>query len=155
MTRDLEKHERETRDAKASLEKSNFELQEKSQYLEIVLKSISAGVISLDEDGKISEVNKAAENLLLTEYSAAKGLLPKKIFSAEFYDLFWKPIEARIATGRLYQGYVDLSELGRDVVLIVRATQIKNYDGKTIGGVVVFDDAQDQVRAQRAAAWKR
>jgi two-component system nitrogen regulation sensor histidine kinase NtrY len=154
MTKDLEKHEQETKDAKKILEKTNEELSEKSQNLEIVLKSITAGVISLDEKGRIVAINKAAENLMMVDSNSAEGSFPKDVFGPDFYDVFWGPLEARIATGRMYQGQVDLSDLGRDAVLIVRAVQIKDDDGKVIGGVVVFDDAQDQVRAQKAAAWK-
>lgn len=154
MTKDLEKHELETKQAKKSLEEANDELVEKTQHLEIVLKSITAGVISLDEKGRVSAINKAAENLLLVDSNSAEGRFPKEVFSPEFYDVFWGPLEARIATGKLYQGQIDLSDLGRDAVLIVRGIQIKDDEGKVIGGVVVFDDAQDQVRAQRVAAWK-
>lgn len=154
MTKDLEQHELETKLAKLSLEKTNDELSEKSQNLEIVLKSITAGVISLDEFGRIAAINKAAEKLLMVDANTAEGRLPKSVFGEKFYNIFWEPLEARIATGKLYQGQVDLSELGRQAVLIVRAVQIMDDDGHRIGGVIVVDDAQDQVRAQKVAAWK-
>jgi two-component system, NtrC family, nitrogen regulation sensor histidine kinase NtrY len=154
MTKDLEKHEAETKLAKLSLEETNEELSEKSQNLEVVLKSITAGVISLDEFGRIVAINKAAENLLMVDAASAEGRLPKSVFSEKLYSVFWEPLESRIATGKLYQGQVDLSELGREAVLIVRAVQIVDDEGKRIGGVVVVDDAQDEVRAQKVAAWK-
>lgn len=154
MTKDLEKHEITTRDAKLRIEKSNEELAEKKQHLEVVLKSITAGVISLDEHGQIEAINKAAEKLLLVDSGTVAGRMPKDAFSPEFYELLWAPIEARIVTGRMFQGQVNLSDIGREEILIVRAVQILDDDGSPIGGVVVLDDAQDEVRAQKAAAWK-
>lgn len=154
MTTDLERHENLTKDAQFKLEKSNEELSEKSRHLEVVLKNISAGVISLDLDGKIDAVNDAALKLLMIDSVSVYGKLPKDCFSRDFYEVFWLPIEARLASSHYFKGHVDLTDIGRDLVLIVRATRILDRDGVSIGGVVVFDDAQDEVRAQKAAAWK-
>ena len=137
MTKDLEKHELDTKDAKRILERTNEELSEKSQNLEIVLKSITAGVISLDDRGRVIAINKAAENLLMVDAKSSEGLLPLDAFGIEMYEVFWGPLEARIATGRMYQGQVDLSQIGREAVLIVRAVQIQDDDGNIKGGVVV------------------
>ena len=135
--------------------RSNEALVEKSQNLEIVLKSITAGVISLDEENNIVAVNKAAENLLMIDAQLAEGTIIRRNFLIKNSTIFWSPLEARIATGKLYQGQVDLSELGREAVLIVRGVQIKDDEDRVIGAVVVVDDAQDQVRAQKLQLGKR
>jgi two-component system nitrogen regulation sensor histidine kinase NtrY len=49
---------------------------------------------------------------------------------------------------------VYLDELGRSEVLIVRARKLTDSKGNPLGAVIVFDDAQDQIRSQKVAAWK-
>nr|MDA8134951.1 HAMP domain-containing protein [Desulfobacteraceae bacterium] len=46
------------------LRNQNSELEKSRQYIETVLKNISAGVISIDDAGTIITINKAAESLL-------------------------------------------------------------------------------------------
>ena len=57
MTHDL-------REALSGLEHSNLELDQRRRYMEIVLRTVDAGVVSLDADGRISTVNPSALRLL-------------------------------------------------------------------------------------------
>ena len=57
MTRDL-------REARDGVERSNAELDQRRRYMEIVLRNVGAGVVSLDADGRISTINPAAQRLL-------------------------------------------------------------------------------------------
>jgi two-component system nitrogen regulation sensor histidine kinase NtrY len=44
--------------------------------------------------------------------------------------------------------------LGIDTILIVHSSKIKDKKGDVKGSVVVFDDAMDQIKAQKAIAWR-
>ena len=57
MTRDL-------REARLSLETSNAELDQRRRYMEIVLRNVGAGVVSLDADGRIGTINPPAQRYL-------------------------------------------------------------------------------------------
>ena len=51
------------REALARLERGRAELDQRRRYMEIVLRNVDAGVVSLDADGRISTINRAAQRL--------------------------------------------------------------------------------------------
>ena len=57
MTHDL-------REARRGLELSNVELEQRRRYMEIVLRNVGAGVVSVDAEGRVSTINPAAQRLL-------------------------------------------------------------------------------------------
>ena len=57
MTKDLRK-------SKVSLEQANIDLERRRNYMETVLRNVSAGVISIDSSGFITMINRAAEKML-------------------------------------------------------------------------------------------
>src|SRR4030042_3135924 len=57
MTRDLKK-------SKSGLIEANISLEERRKYIETILRNVSAGIISLDKNGKITTINHAAEKML-------------------------------------------------------------------------------------------
>ncbi|MBF0411643.1 MAG: HAMP domain-containing protein [Desulfamplus sp.] len=64
MTRELASGRAKLAESKKMVEKQNEEIEKSRQYMEIVLRNISAGVISVDRDGIITTINKAAEKML-------------------------------------------------------------------------------------------
>jgi len=56
MTVDLKK-------SKNSVEEANLNLEQRRKYMETVLRNVSAGVISVDKNGVITTINRAAENM--------------------------------------------------------------------------------------------
>ncbi|MDZ4821122.1 MAG: ATP-binding protein, partial [Planctomycetota bacterium] len=51
-------------------------------------------------------------------------------------------------------GQIDLEEAGRGLTLLASGTKIFDDSGEDRGVVVVFDDATEQAKAQRVAAWR-
>ncbi len=64
MTRELASGREKLAASKKMVEQQNEEIEKSRQYMEIVLRNISAGVISVDSAGIITTINKAAENML-------------------------------------------------------------------------------------------
>jgi len=64
MTRDLRAGREQLELSARMLREQNIEIEEKRQYMEFVLKSISAGVVTLDAKGMVSTINKSAEKML-------------------------------------------------------------------------------------------
>ena len=64
MTRDLRLSRDQLELRPASFERAERRDRSRRQYMEIVLKNVSTGVVSLDADGFIATVNTSAENLL-------------------------------------------------------------------------------------------
>ncbi|NRA43375.1 MAG: HAMP domain-containing protein [Oligoflexales bacterium] len=153
MTKDLREHQKNTLEAQFFLQKSNEELEQRRQYMEIVLKHITAGVISLDPEKRVTSVNAAAERLLRINGKQLNGVSLKEGFSNSLYEVFWAPILEGLNNRTSFRLQNDLYKHGYDVNLIINASRIYDEDVE-MGIVVVFDDAQEQVRAQRVAAWR-
>jgi two-component system, NtrC family, nitrogen regulation sensor histidine kinase NtrY len=52
------------RDARDGLERTNAELERRRSYMEVVLRNVGAGVVSLDAEGRIHTINPSAQRLL-------------------------------------------------------------------------------------------
>ena len=154
MTRDLQAHQKKTQEAQEHLQRSNEELERRRQYMEIVLKHITAGVISMGSDLKITSVNAAAEKLLRVNGKQLVGFKVSAALPLALFEAFWQPIFEGLRKRHAYHGQLDLLEKGYDVTLMVNATRIYDERDVEMGYVVVFDDAREQVRAQRVAAWR-
>ncbi|SPJ22833.1 sensor histidine kinase NtrY-like [Palleronia abyssalis] len=142
MTRQL-KAQRET------LLDTNAQIDRRRRLFDSVLSSVTAGVVGLDPDGRVSFVNRSAERLL----SLAEGQGQDAHISVavpEFGPLFDRLVEAR---GETVQAELRVSRGGVLESLLVRMATRRAEDGTLEGFVVAFDDVSDLVAAQRMAAW--
>jgi len=114
------------------LRNQNAELEKSRQYIEIVLKNISAGVISVDDAGTIITINKAAESLL--------DINSRDILQKNYRDV-------------LKNEHLQLA----DTIFAhfsLTLTLLKDDSGQNLGAVLVFDDVTELEKAQRVAAWR-
>jgi two-component system nitrogen regulation sensor histidine kinase NtrY len=154
MTKDLQSHRSAADASRIALVKSNEELDQRRKYMEVVLKNITAGVISIDQTGYITSVNSAAEALLGVEAHRVIHHRVEQGLGAELHKIFWKPLEEKLQQTSACSAQIDLSSLGRNVNLLVDGTRIVDENEEELGIILVFDDATEQVKVQRAAAWR-
>ncbi len=153
MTSDLRAHALQVSDFTNQLEQTNEELDQRRKYMEVILRNISAGVIAVDSNGRIASVNRAAERLLNLEAVACIGRKVEEALSPRLFEALWSPIAERIQFAP-FSGEIDLSDAGRDLTLLADAQRILDEEDEDLGIIVVFDDASEQVKAQRVAAWR-
>nr|MBL0732722.1 HAMP domain-containing protein [Desulfobacterales bacterium] len=79
MTRDLRMSREQLEFSAGKLRDQNLEIEKRRQFMEIVLKNISAGVITLGTGGFISSINKSAEKML--------NIQSEKIISKSYKEL--------------------------------------------------------------------
>lgn len=154
MIKDLKKHEDQVLRFTKELEETNEELDRRRKYMEVVLKNISAGVLSADADGRLTSINTAAERLLGIKGEDAVGKPIKGVLGAGLWQVFWEPIVERLQGRLVFNGQIELEAAGRELTLIADASRIFDENSAELGVVVVFDDAGEQVKAQRVAAWR-
>jgi len=131
----------------ALLERSE-QIDRRRRLFDSVLSSVTAGVVGLDAEGRITFVNRSAERLL--EFDPASGqAMPLKLAVPEFADLF-----ERIRRGgtEVAQEEIRVIRRGKQENLLVRMAT-RRAEGVLEGYVVAFDDVTDLVSAQRMAAW--
>lgn len=155
MTRDLRIGREQLELSAQMLRQQNIEIEERRRYMEIVLKNVSAGVITIDATGTITTFNTAAENMLnlRAENILAKHyrkLLPatQVKIAEEFQDALANSSEETVEIPmRLAIG-------GRPRSFLTHVNTLKDEAGKDIGMVMVIDDLTELEKAQRMAAWR-
>src|SRR5262249_48128273 len=73
MTAELSENRRRLEQSASELQMINAALDERRRYIETVMQSLSAGVISLDEDRNVTMINEAARRVLRVERDSAPG----------------------------------------------------------------------------------
>ena len=122
-------------------------------YLETVLESLTTGVITLDETGRLKTLNRSAENIL--------GLPLSELSGSNWHD--WpQSVPQYLLLTELFQNILATEHTGKPVqtaytggdearILLAKATPLPTDNGG--GTVLVFDDITLLVRAQKEAAW--
>jgi two-component system nitrogen regulation sensor histidine kinase NtrY len=155
MTEDLGESKEELTQANQELLRSNVELDRRRDYMETVLETIAAGVLSLDAAGKVNTVNRAAARML--------GRPPQEILHRPYADVFGggallplRRLVARSAEdGReTSEQQVTLTLNGRPATLMVTVGTLPGPEDTRRGLVVVLDDVSEVVRAQQAMTWR-
>jgi len=116
------------------------------RFTETVLSGVSAGVIGVDGDGRITIINRAAERLL----NAAPEDMESSHYSEAVPELAPLILRAMSEPAGRAGGEVTIKRGGKPRSLSVQVTSER---GSTDGFVVTFDDITDLVSAQRTAAW--
>jgi len=114
------------------------------RFIEAVLGGVSAGVLGLDRDGRITAANRSAGQLL---GQGDERLVGRRLIDAvpEFAELLNQPAPA----GETAAQRVDLIREGGSLNLSVRMSS--DAEG---GLVLTFDDMTKLISAQRQEAWK-
>ena len=154
MTKDLRKHKSLADDSRFRLQHINEELEQRRQYMEIVLKNITAGVVAVDTSDVITSVNDAAARILGIKAEVLIGKLVTDGLGPVIYEEFWKPMVSKLSGKSTFSAQIDFELSGQRLNLIADAARIFDEASAYRGTVVVFDDATEQVKAQRIAAWR-
>ncbi len=126
-----------------ALVSANRQIDDRRAFTEAVLESVTAGVISLDDEGRITLINSFAQSLLAPDSTADESARPMlgqalAAFSPELSQL------AREGRSRAVITHTKGSEL---LTLAVRVAP------GSLGHVITFEDITRQILDQRQAAW--
>lgn len=123
--------------------------EQRRKFSEAVLSGVSAGVIGLSPEGRITVINRSAENLLGISAKDSVGI-PLANILPEFFPAFKTAIDS------IYHGADEQINLETDSGtrnLDIRVSAYKDERTDT-GWVVTFDDMTRLVAAQRHSAWR-
>jgi PAS domain S-box-containing protein len=141
--------------ASREAESGRNRLQAQGEYLETVLGSLSAGVLTLDDAGRIVRLNRAAEQILGLPAGYALGRPLTDLGAiAPFLEQFTELILDQSGRGRSgWQRELRLHRVAAPLVLLVRGAKLGGMADSQAGQVIVFDDVTVLNQAQRDAAW--
>lgn len=155
MVHDLRESREQLASAYVALQQNHAELEDRKLYMEIVLKNVAAGVVSVDADGNVVTMNKSAEGIF--------GLLSEQV-KGQSYSEFLQPEHMEIVesfrsiyrdTRQLYfeqQVRTSINKIPR--TLLIKVSVLRDERDRHLGLVVVLDDLTDLEKAQRMAAWR-
>jgi two-component system nitrogen regulation sensor histidine kinase NtrY len=155
MTTDLRRGQQEIKAANLELQASNLEIDQRRRYMEIVLKNVTAGVISVDKEGRITTINKSAENLLKIQTGKVVGKNFREVVSTEHLPMVKEFLKDLMISGKdSIRKQVTLPIQENKVTFLFNVTTLRDENNEFMGTVVVFDDLTHLIKAQRMAAWR-
>jgi two-component system nitrogen regulation sensor histidine kinase NtrY len=155
MIMDLKKKGVQIEETQGRLHQTNVELDQRRRYMEILLRNIGAGVLSLDREGRIQTVNRFMERQFGIRASSVIGRPYPELFAGEAMQPVRELIEEmnqRRERNIARQIRLLLQQESKN--LLVRASVLEDEEGEWMGVVMVFEDHSELIRAQRAAAWR-
>jgi len=140
---------RQLKGQRDALIEQNDATETRRRLFDSVLSSVTAGVIGLNEAGRVDFMNRSAIRLLQLVEQRDSGLSLQACVP-EFASLFER---LQKSTAEAVQEEIKLTRAGKQESLLVRMATRRNADGRLEGYVVAFDDVTQLVSAQRMAAW--
>ncbi len=136
-----------------SLTNANRQLAEERAVIAAVLQSTAAGVIAVDEHGRVLAFNGAARNMLRQRKVEVLDRPIREVWSdperstlARLFD------EAAERQGRL-ESNVRLMLSGDWKTFEAKVTALRHSEGELQGHVMVLEDLSELIHAQQRAAW--
>jgi two-component system nitrogen regulation sensor histidine kinase NtrY len=155
MTEDLSEGRKKLDRAYNALKSTNIELEDRRRYMEIVLKNIAAGVVSVDSDGKITTMNNSAELIFGVRAEEARG----KHYSAFLDQSHTEIVQSFVSSYRngrhtYLEQPAQVKVAGSPMSLLIKVSVLRDDRDQFMGIVVVLDDFTELEKAQRMAAWR-
>jgi two-component system, NtrC family, nitrogen regulation sensor histidine kinase NtrY len=136
------------------LHKSTEELERRRRYTETLLRNVSAGVVGLDPDGRVTAINPRAERLL--------GLEAAAVMAERYRDVFPRTLvqslDEMFASGpRLEEvsSAIKLDAGAGETELMMSASPLGGDDEQgNLGTVLFFEDVSQIAKIERMEAWR-
>jgi len=155
MTTNLNLSNTKLEEVHEALRKSSQESEQRRRYTEIILQNVAAGVISLDNSGRITTINRFAEKLLHIDKTLFLNHFYHEVLFKGHVDIITGFINELNITGKTsVEQHLKLSVLKEKFSLLVNFTRMEDENGNPLGFVVVFDNLTKLEKMQRMAAWR-
>ena len=154
MARDLQQGRSSLTRAYNLLAKQNEAVAERNSYIETVLDNITTGVVTLDADGRLLTMNKAACSIFDTRLGYLEGRSPADFLPSKYASLFHAMLETlREHPEQHWQRQEDFTLGERNWKLMLHAVALSGLEGIR-AYIVVIEDITELEKMQRMAAWR-
>ena len=152
MTAELEENRGRIEANAAELRDKNLALRERRNYIETVLQSLSTGVISIDENDRVTTLNASASRILALIDKAENAPKLSNLIGTDDWLIIERLLRRARRTGHASE-QTQLESGGGPVPVAITATALRDSKGPGRGVVLVIEDLSELLTAQRAAAW--
>ena len=155
MTSHLNTSKRELAETLVALQHSSQKSEQGRRYTEIILQNVAAGVISLDEQDRITTINRFAEKLLNIDKTLFLGRDYHQAMAPEHQEIISSFMDELGQTRKnSTERHLRVNILGETFSLLVNFTRLEDETGHPLGFVIVFDNLTKLEKMQRMAAWR-
>jgi two-component system nitrogen regulation sensor histidine kinase NtrY len=154
MTHDLQVSRAELAKAYGQLRTSLVEQEAQKRYVEILLKNVAAGVIGVDPEGKITNINDSAAQIFRVNREEVLGKPGRSLLPPGDHQELLEFAAAARRSGRTMEKRIHLTYPDKTLYLLLKTTALKDDTGQNLGMVTVIEDMTELERAQRQAAWR-
>jgi two-component system nitrogen regulation sensor histidine kinase NtrY len=155
MTFDLHSKQQALNASNQELSRINQEIEQRRQYMEIVLRNVAAGVISVDKDGVVTTINKSAEHLLKINPGKLLGRNFRDVLREKHLEIVKEVVrDLMLSRQDTVSRQIFLDIQGARLALHLHLTMLRDEQGEVLGTVLVLDDMTQMMKAQRMAAWR-
>jgi two-component system nitrogen regulation sensor histidine kinase NtrY len=155
MTEDLRSKQQALNASNQELSRINQEIEQRRQYMEIVLRNVAAGVISVDKDGVVTTINKSAEHLLMINPGKVLGRNFRDVLREKHLEIVKEVVrDLTLSRQDTVSRQIFLDIQGARLALHLHLTMLRDEQGEVLGTVLVLDDMTQMMKAQRMAAWR-
>src|SRR5437868_160384 len=152
MTTQLDENRRRIEAGATELRDKNLALRERRNYIETVLQSLSTGVISVDENDRVTTLNPAAARMLALADKAEENPRLSSLIGSEDWLVVDRLLRRARRTGHATE-QTQLESGGGPLPVAMTATALRDSKRPRRGVVLVIEDLSELLAAQRAAAW--
>ena len=154
MTSQLEDNRSRIEAGSAALREKNLTLEERRDYIETVLESLSTGVVSLDENDRVTTINAAATRMLSLQAPVDGERRLEKLIALENWRVMDRLVRRARRTGQASeQAQLTGAANGQMLPVALTATALRAVSAEKRGVVLVVEDLSELLAAQQAAAW--
>jgi two-component system nitrogen regulation sensor histidine kinase NtrY len=133
----------------------NLEIEDRRRYMEIVLRNIAAGVISVDRDGLVTTINTSAERLLNIDAGKVLGRNFRDVMREAHLEIVREALRDMALTRHdTISRQITLEVRGDRRVMQMNLSMLRDDQSEFLGSVLVLDDLTQMVKGQRMAAWR-
>ena len=155
MTANINSSNQKLAETHKALEESSIEADRRRRYTEIILQNVSAGVISLDDHGRITTINRFAEKLLRIDSSLYIGMSYRQALPLQYTLILDRFMEELFVTKKSsVEQHLKVTIRRITLSLLINFTRLEDDDGTPLGFVLVFDNLTKLEKMQRMAAWR-
>ncbi len=155
MVRDLRESRQQLAGAYEALQASHVELEQRRRYMEIVLANIGAGVVSVDADGVIVTLNKAAERMFGLKETEVAGKSYAEVVQPHHMEIVKSFVDMyQMSRQRDMEQRFQVIIGNRPMLLLTKVSVLLDDHDRYLGIVAVFDDLTELEKAHRMAAWR-
>jgi two-component system nitrogen regulation sensor histidine kinase NtrY len=155
MTADLQGSKSAIESANVSLRQNNLELDRRRAYIETVVATIAAGLLSVDKNGVITNFNPSGERILGLSAERFHGRSANEVFKEFGLTLFQTLYDRMLQDQRddlTLDGTVEVE--GKFLTIALHGSRMKDETNQDLGIVLVFEDLTELLKAQKVAAWQ-